>query len=539
MNANTRLIGESVFRTNLHKSAKVSWFNPLAVICVLGVAFLFSRAFFLQVVMGTNHALLADGNSIDVKSVPAERGVITDRNGEVLARNGLGKDGKLIRDYPQAENTSHVVGYLGLVSADDLTNCQQKNKNCVLTGEDLIGKLGIERMMDTTLRGKPGEDVLEVDARRKVVRTLEHTDSEPGPSIKLNIDDGLQRFINEKLAQREADKGAFNGSVIVTQTSTGKVLGLVSWPSFDPNESLTKVLADTKRNPMFTRPISGAYPPGSVFKLVTSVAGLESGAIDHNTLLEDTGVLKVGTYTYGNWLFEEHGRTEGFIDVTKAIGRSNDIFFYQVGEKMGVNTLHDWAVKLGLGTKSGIDLVGEVTGRVPEPIWKERTTGERWFLGNTYHMSIGQGDLQVTPLQINRMTSAVISGKLCDPRLVGQGDCHDLGLKDSTKQTLLDGMIEACQPGGTAFPFFGFAPQVACKTGTAQTGSEKTKPHSWITVIVPSISTNDLANGKTPSMESYQKGITITIMLEESGEGSYEAGPIAKDIAQYLVDHKF
>lgn len=533
MNArNSRLIGESVFRVTPKPKAHTGWFNPLSIIAVLGVAALMSRAFFLQVSMGASHELLAEGNSLTTRRVVAQRGVITDRTGEVLARNTLNKDGKIIRDYPQAENTAHIVGYLGAVTATELEACSA-NKDCPLTGEDVTGKLGVERTLDSTLRGANGEELLEVDARGRDIRQLNTQAPQSGPTVKLNIDSALQRFINSKLADREKEKGKFAGSVVVSRTQDGRILSMVSWPGFDPNDSLVPVLADTTWNPMFMRPISGVYAPGSVFKLVTAVAGLETGAINPDTQLEDTGVLKVGDYSFGNWLFEEHGRTEGLIDVKKALGRSNDIFFYQVGEKVGVNALHDWAQKLGLGNKTGVDLPGEVAGRVPEPIWKERTTGERWFLGNTYHMSIGQGDLQVSPLQINRMTSAVITDQLCTPKVVDDGKiaCTGVGLKPQTRQVILDGMIEACSPGGTAFPFFEFTPQVACKTGTAQTGSDKTKPHAWISVIVP--------QGDGGKIENYMQGVTITVMLEESGEGSYEAGPVAHDIAQYLIDHKF
>jgi penicillin-binding protein 2 len=267
--------------------------------------------------------------------------------------------------------------------------------------------------------------------------------------------------------------------------------------------------------------------------LVTASAGLETGKINQDSLIEDTGEIKVGDYRYGTWNFDQHGKKEGFIGLIKAIAKSNDIFFYTVGEMVGVENLKQWSNALSLGQKTGIELAGEVAGQVPDPVWKERTTGERWFLGNTYHMSIGQGDLLTTPLQLNRMTAAVLSGQVCPPRLSG-GDsrqgCRSDGLSSAHRELILAGMKQACQPGGTAFPFFQFQPEVACKTGTAQHGGEKTAPHAWITVVIPSGGGTALAN--------YEGGLVITVLLEEAGEGSYEAGPIAKAVAEYVIAQK-
>ena len=300
----------------------------------------------------------------------------------------------------------------------------------------------------------------------------------------------------------------------------GKVLGLVSSPAYDPGK-VVDYLTDTENLYFLNRAISGTYPPGSVFKLVTAYAGLFEHKITAETKYEDTGEIRVGIYRYGNWYFDQYGKTEGSIDLVRALARSNDIYFYKVGEAVGVENLVKWARLFGLGQKTEIELPGETAGLVPDKLWKERKTGEQWFLGNTYHMAIGQGDLLTTPLQIARMTLGVVSGRLCQVSILKDKapTCRDLGLKTEDIATVRQGMAQVCASGGTAFPFFNFDPPVLCKTGTAQHSGQKNeedKPHAWITVAYP---------GENPEM-------ILTVMLEAAGEGSAEAGPVAKAILE-------
>lgn len=507
---------------------KVMW--GLRMMMVVVAAIFLSRLVFLQIVSGGRMSAMAEGNRVEVWKIPAERGVIEDRNGEVLARNGLNDKGEVVREYPDGVNLAHVLGYVGGVDEEE-----KKELSDGYYDELKLGKAGIEKAMDEKLRGRAGEELVEVDAMGKLVRLIGKKDPIAGEKVKLWIDAGLQKRIGEILSEREVEKGKFGGSVVVSRVSNGEVLGLVSWPSFDVNvftmnnggdDEINKLLSDTDWRPMFDRAVGGVYPPGSVYKLVTAVAGIEEGKVDRETMVEDTGEIKVGTYRYGNWYFDQYGKTEGEIDLTQAIARSNDIYFYKVGEWVGVDKLVEWSKNLGLGRKTGIELPGEAEGRIPDPNWKERLTGERWFLGNTYHMSIGQGDLMVSPMQINRMTAAVINGRWCKPRLSEDTmeDCVAVE-RSVNEKMILEGMIKACSEGGTGFTFFDFEPRVACKTGTAQQGGEKDDPHAWMSVIIPD------------SEGSYENGVVITVMLEEAGEGSYEAGPVARSVADYIVEN--
>ena len=320
--------------------------------------------------------------------------------------------------------------------------------------------------------------------------------------------------------------------MIVTDTK-GEVLTLVSVPSFDPNlfinganEKITAVLEDDNK-PLFNRAIGGAYQPGSVYKPVVAIAGLEEGTIDKYYSYDDPGVLSIdtpyGNFSYSNWYWTQYGGREGEIGVSRAITRSTDTFFYKLGELIGVDKLNEWSQKFGLNEKTGIDLPGETVGLVPSPEWKEQTKGERWFLGNTYHMSIGQGDLALTPIAINQAISVVASeGLLCEPKIAqsGKENCAELPISEQSYNLVKEGMKGACMQGGTGFTFFDFEEKegitVGCKTGTAETGiSDAT--HAWFVSFAP----------------LGEPEIVSTVLVEKGGEGSRVAGPVAREIFNY------
>jgi penicillin-binding protein 2 len=325
------------------------------------------------------------------------------------------------------------------------------------------------------------------------------------------------------------------GAVIVSDPK-GEVLALYSSPSFDPNifvddKNQDRVIAllNDKNLPFFNRAISGSFHPGSIFKPFVAIAALEEGKINEGFTFIDPGVIRVGTFSYTNWYFTQYGKTEGTIDLSRALTRSTDTFFYKLGELTGAEAIANWAYKFGVGDETEIDIPGEGVGLIPSPEWKLRVKGERWFLGNTYHMSIGQGDIALTPVGVNMAISAIANGgSLCKPRIVtflgelGNGQCRDVQIKRENLDLVKEGMLGACSPGGTGFTFFDFptkspnATFVACKTGTAETGDGKTT-HAWF-----------VAFGPVDSPE-----IVATVLVEKGGEGAYVAGPIARGIFDY------
>lgn len=470
------------------------------VMLVAGWTVLGGRLGWLTLVRGGEARGRADNNRIEVRQLMAPRGLVTDRNGEALVRNMPGDEpDKIKRDYMEEASLAHVLGYVG-ESEQEIGRIE--------------GKMGIEKWADEKLRGIEGAELVETDAVGKILRRLGKREPVAGEEVRLTIDAGLQRQAFEALGGRR-------GAVVISNVGTGEILALVSSPSFDPSRPAEFV--DRPDKPFFNRAVGGEYPPGSVFKLVTAVAGLEEGKVTEISQIEDTGEIRVGEFRYGNWYFDQYGRKEGALNLVGGLRRSNDVFFYRVGEAVGPEKLAEWARRLGLGRATGWELGGEGAGLVPDPDWKEKFKGERWFLGNTYHLAIGQGDVAVTPVQINLMIGAIGTGRLCRPvvsyqsSVISKQDCEDLNISQKTLELVRQGMTEACSPGGTAFPLFGFEPQVACKTGTAQHGGKETLPHAWFTVLAPATDPE----------------IAVTVLLEAAGEGSYEAAPVAKGILEY------
>ena len=221
---------------------------------------------------------------------------------------------------------------------------------------------------------------------------------------------------------------------------------------------------------MFNRAISGVYPPGSTFKMITMAAALESGKMKPDFTFDDQGIITVGQFKYTNWLFTKRGKTEGVVGFAQALTRSTDTFFYKAGELTGPENITHWAGLMGLGSKTGIDLPGEAQGLVPDP------NDGAWYLGNTYHLAIGQEDTLATPLQINLMTNVIASrGKKCRPHLneMSKVQCSMVNISKETLEIIKKGMIGACSEGGTSFVMFDWnsdpeLPKIACKTGTAE-----------------------------------------------------------------------
>jgi len=314
-------------------------------------------------------------------------------------------------------------------------------------------------------------------------------------------------------------------TVIISNPNNGQILVMVSSPSMDPNAfsyqkddiQINQYLNDKDGLPMLNRTISARYHPGSVFKPVMATAGLESGVITQASMYNDTGVIKVGEYSFSNWHITSTGVTNGMINVVTALQKSNDVFFYKLGQDLGVDRIKTWADKYGYGQLTGVELPGETPGLTPDNDWKLANKGEKWYLGDTYHLSIGQGLLSVTPLQVNQMTNTVAMwGTRCQPTILkdGQPKCQSLGIKHDDLAVVRQGMIEACKPGGTAWPLYNFKTQIGCKTGTAEVGDGSNDSHAWLTAFAP------VDNPE----------ISITVMVERGGEGSDTAAPIVGDI---------
>lgn len=506
-----------------------------------------------QIVNGKLFADLADGNRMYIVSEPEERGVLLDRYLEPLVFNKpvyykldtsdtlysekqrisreealqiMATDPDLIRveherEYRYPESLAHVIGYIGSVTADDLL------ADSSLHISDKIGKIGLEYKLQDFLKGENGFKKFEINAMGEKQHLVAEDLGIEGQSVPTTIDP----YLSEVAYKAMGDK---LGSVVILDGETGEVLSLVSTPGFDLRyfaesqgttegevERIKKIQSffSHPQKLFFNRAVSGAYPPGSVFKLITALSGLENQKITANTTVRDEGVLEVGEYSYANWYFTQYGRVEGDINLEKSIARSNDIFFYKVAEWVGPEKIKEMAELFGLGKKTGVQLQAESEGLIPDPEWKQATLGERWFLGNTYHFGIGQGDLLVSPIQIAQMVQGITNkGTLCAPTLVkdsfklgyvSEDRCGEVGVLRENLDIVVKGMLDACSTGGTGFPFFSYntkvrnpesnaydeidAGAVACKTGTSEFGAADSrgyrKTHGW---FVASFGTKNL-----------------------------------------------
>ncbi|MBI2019417.1 penicillin-binding protein 2 [Candidatus Daviesbacteria bacterium] len=528
-----------------------------ALLLVLFFA-LFLRLFHLQIVKGAANKELADGNRIQVKIIHAPRGVIYDRNGKILAANSpafrltnpdsasrktrfvsreqamewevkndpraLNLEVDNVRNYPMGEKFAHVIGYVGEISDTELKLERFKNYR----SGDQTGKMGTEAQYETLLRGTDGGEIIEVDSKGRKLRTLRLQPPKPGQNIYLSIDASLQEKIYDLIQESLVKSGTCCAAAVAQDPSNGKILALVSFPSFDPNlftknendEAVGQILSGLN-SPVLNRVIGGTYPPGSTFKIITSMAALASGKVQPDTTVEDRGEMYLGPYRFTNWYFNQYGKVEGPVNMAKALQRSNDTYFYRISQIIGEGLIQDWSKKLYLGNLTGIDLPGESKGLVPDNDWKQKTYGTPWYPGDTLHMSIGQGFVLATPIQILGATSFIgVGGSIYRPQLLldskPQIIVADLAAKDQIK-IVYEGLRLVTKEGGTAWPFFAFPISTAGKTGTAEFGDPKNRTHAWYTSFAPA---------ENPT-------IALTVLMEGAGEGSSVAAPIAKEVYRW------
>jgi penicillin-binding protein 2 len=438
------------------------------------------------------------------------------------------------RQYPYGPALAPITGYVSSITQEDLDTDRS------IQPFNVLGKGGLESAFERQLRGQLGTERFEVDARVRRQRQFLVTPPQDGLDLQTTADPILSEIAYRALGEQR-------GVVAISDTNSGHVLSLVSKPTYDPNvftqinplhDLETRQTASAQiqswfadeHQPFFNRAVSAQYPPGSIFKLVTALAGLETEAINLNTTVLDEGVLEVGDFSYANWFWTQHGRTEGEIGLVRSLARSNDIFFYKTAEWIGPNRLAEWSRVLGLGQPVGIEISSEQAGLVPDPAWKQAVVGEPWYLGNTYHYGIGQGDVKTTPLQLLQLTQIFgNSGTMCSPRLISDGSnsCQEVGASEEAISAVLHGMLDACAPGGTSYPFFdrnatalanlsleagselqgSFVPfeadlalqrgAIACKTGTAEFGAQDSRGYRnthglWAGILEPRIPTQQV-----------------------------------------------
>ena len=581
---------------------------------VLALVFLMLLLYFwkLQVLDHSLYQRLADNNRIRLIDMPATRGIVTDRNGVILADSSpdyslalvpedmtgdpeaeilsladlLGRDGAQAvgrfkrnatnapyravtvfehinseevalfevnqdrfpgfllmvvprRYYPFGKIAAHLFGYVGEISREQLDSGEFPGTR----KGDTVGKYALEKAYDSYLRGKDGGRQVEVDARGRELDVLGATEPIPGANVTLTLDIRLQKALELELWDKR-------GSGVLMNARTGEILAMVSRPAFDPNEFSMRLTSDRwgeivkdPGHPMQSRAMQGMYPPGSTFKVVTAIAALMEQSIDPDEELFCSGGYYYGRRVYRDWRPGGHGK----VDLHKGIVESCDVYFYQLGERSGIDALARWAAVLGLGTKTGIDIPGEADGLVPSPDWKKKARGEVWYPGETLSASIGQGFVLVTPLQLTSLYGIIARrGVHMDPYLVSRVEDiggNELYRRDPTVKResevpvevfervirALEGVVLEERGTGRVAQIAGVP--VAGKTGTAQVvrlqeipqGEEEDVPyelrdHGWFAAFAP----------------VNRPEVVSAVVVEHGGHGSTSAAPIvARLIKKY------
>lgn len=428
------------------------------------------------------------------------------------------------RRYPHGEMLANSIGYVGEVSPTELDASNGRYRP-----GDIVGKAGLEKEYNDQLEGTDGMRRVVVNSVGKVMRTLDNVEAIPGKPIQLTIDYDLQSVAEADFADKE-------GALIAMDARDGEVLAIVSRPTFDPNDFAVRIpnkewaaLNSDPRTPLLNRAIQAQLAPGSVFKVVESVAMLESKALPANFT-----VYCPGTATfYGHLYHCDHAH--GDVDLHHAIVESCDVYFYNVGKLLGIDRIDQYADALGLGQRTGIDLPGEEPGLMPSEEWVERVYHHKWYPGSTISVAIGQGAVMATPVQLARMIAAVASGgKLIEPHLLKNATDLKPGnfpISDSTVQEITDALWGVVnEPGGTTSGTVKLQNiDFAGKTGTAQTESfalqaklgKHLKENGWFIGIAPR---------RNPE-------IVVAALVQGAGWGSSVA-PIVRDVVKAYYDKK-
>lgn len=445
---------------------------------------------------------------------------------------GIGLYKTTERRYTDSLIFSHLLGYEGKIRKEELA----AHPEYLLT--DTIGKQGIEKSYEASLRGKHGFQQAEVDAFGRVTKELGIVQPTPGSDLILNIDADLQKKVFDSLQELLEKKGLKQAAAIALDPRSGAVRALVSLPSFDNNLFAQGISSAEYQNiindpalPLFNRAVAGEYPPGSTIKPVLAAAALAEGVVNEHTEIESRGGISIGNFFFGDW------KTHGFTDIRRAIAVSSDVFFYSIGggygniQGLGMERMKKYENLFGYGNKTGIDMPGEADGLIPDPQWKQNVIGERWYIGDDYHAAIGQGFVTATPLQILNAVAAIANGgTLYVPKVASQIRSSDGTVTPVSREILRQNFISPdilhivregmratiMDSQGTAQPLKTLEVAVAGKTGTAQFGSDK-KTHGWFVSFAPY---------EDPSL-------AMIVLVEGQGEEGYNAVPVTKDVYEW------
>ena len=432
-----------------------------------------------------------------------------------------------IRDYILKQEGAHTFGYVSEINDTEL----EKMKDEGYKSGDIIGKFGLEKVYDKELRGENGGQQVEVDVSGKPVQILGRKEPIPGDDLELTIDINLQQAAEKAVDEQLTQIGAHAAAAVVMNPQTGEILAMVSRPAFDPNLFAHGIsskdwnqLNNNPYHPMDNKTITGEYPPGSTFKIVTGTAALTEGVVTPDEQIFDSG---------HHWIIPKgnaDGEALGWLNFRTALAHSDNVYFYEMGNRLGIDRLEKYARMFGLGAKTGIDLPYEATGLVANRRYKEKNFDDgEWYLSETFDAAIGQGFNLVTPLQAAMVMGEIAAdGKRYKPHVVNRIIAPDgsvvkdfqpellsqLDVPEEDIKLVQDGLHDVTKYGTAASSFRGFTVDIAGKTGTAE--NSQGRDHGWFVAYGPFDNPN----------------IVVAVIVENGGYGSQSAVPIGRKILE-------
>ncbi|MHA6344970.1 penicillin-binding protein 2 [Roseivivax sp. CAU 1761] len=449
---------------------------------------------------------------------------------------GVSPEVGLSRHYPHDEIFAHVVGYVQPVSERDLARYEDPDP-VLRIPRFQFGKIGVETKYEDILRGRAGSKRVEVNAAGRVMRELDRREGEAGADLQLTVDTALQDYIDVRLGDESA-------SVVVMDLEHGDLLAIASAPGFDPNKFVRGIsyddygaLQNNERHPLVSKTVQGFYPPGSTFKMITAMAGLEAGIIGPNDTVYCPGHLKVGSRRFHCWKRAGHGH----MNLEKSLRESCDVYYYDLALKVGIERIAAMARKLGLGHAHDVPMSAVGEGIVPDKEWKRRLYGKEWRIGDTVNCSIGQGDVLTSPLQLAVMASRLATGRTIEPRLVKSIDGVEepsrggdpIGLNENHLRWVRKAMFEVVNNSrGTAFRgrIVADGLSMAGKTGTSQVRNITAAERARGVIRNEDLPWKRRDHGLFVNFAPYDNPRIAVAVVVEHGGGSGAAYPIARDV---------
>lgn len=459
---------------------------------------------------------------------------------------GVEINARLFRRYPNGTLASHVVGYIGRINQKDVDSLESRGLIANYRGSEHIGKTGLEQKYESELHGTTGLEKVEVDSGGRAVRTLSRTPPVSGNNLQLHLDLRLQQAAEAAFGQRR-------GALVAIDPATGGVLAMVSMPGFDPNLFIDGIdtttwneLNNDPDRPLFNRALTGQYPPGSTYKPFMALAALQLGRRTPQYGINDPGVFMLpgSTHQYRDWKVGGHG----FVDMHKSIVVSCDIYYYQLAFDLGIDVISGFMRQFGFGARTGIDLEGEAIGINPSQEWKQRRFRQKWFVGDTISIGIGQGYNVTTLLQLANATAIIANrGQVYSPHLVNTIEnstsrklrqvlaqpLRNLDFRPEHWQTVHQALIDVNTPGGTGYrAFAGAKYQVGGKTGTSQVIAIKQGQKYDASRIDERHRDHALYVAYAPADAPK---IAIAVLVENAGGGGAFAAPLARTVMDFYL----